>query len=120
MSWLEIDGHHLRVRFTRTEHVLGLVRDQSIPLSSIVSVRLVRSWREATGVRVGLDLLALRRIGTWRHRGRRQLVSLQRGVPALRIELSGEKYDELLISTPEVELLESCLGWRPAVTAPSS
>lgn len=120
MSWLEIDGHHLRVRFTRAEHVLGLVRDQRVPLTSIESVELVRSWREARGVRVGLDLLGLRRIGTWRRRGHRQLVSLARGVPALRIGLRGEKYDELLISTPEVELLESCLSWRPSASTAES
>lgn len=114
MSWLEIDGHHLRVRFTRTERVLGLVRDLSVPLSSIESVALVRSWREARGVRTGLDLLGVRRIGTWRRRGCRQLVSLARGRPALRIGLTGEKYDELLISSPETELLLSCLTWRPS------
>ena len=117
MSWLEIDGHHLRVRFTRTEHLLGLVRDLSVPLSSIDSVDLVRSWREARGLRIGLDLLSLRRIGTWRRHGHRQLVSLARGVPALRIRLHGERYDELLISIPEPGLLLACLTWRPSTVA---
>jgi len=110
---MEIDGHNLVVRFSRTEHVLGLVRDLVVPLSSVATVELMTSWKAVHGLRVGLDLPRVRKLGTWHARGHRQLVSLRRGVPALRVALRGEKYDEVLVSVPETDLLLSCLAWRP-------
>jgi hypothetical protein len=113
MAWMEIDGHHLVVRFSPAEHVLGLVRDLVVPLSSVDSVDLMSSWREVRGLRVGLGLPRVRLIGTWYSRGRRQLVSLRRGIPALKVRLHGEKYDEVLVSVPETDLLLACLTFRP-------
>ncbi|SDM91487.1 hypothetical protein SAMN05192576_1253 [Nocardioides szechwanensis] len=113
MAWMEIDGHHLLVRFSPAEHVLGLVRDLVVPLSSVESVDLVGSWREVRGLRVGLDLPRVRKLGTWYSRGHRQLVSLRRGVPALKVSLRGERYDEVLVSVPETDLLHACLSYRP-------
>lgn len=113
MARMEIDGHHLVVRFSRAEHLVGLVRDLVVPLSSVESVDLVSSWREVRGLRVGLGLPRVRLIGTWYRRGHRQLVSLQRGMPALRVGLRGEKYDEVLVSVPETDLLLACLSFRP-------
>lgn len=112
MAWLEIVDHQLHVRFSRVERLLGLVRDVRVPLSSVTAVSRLGSWSEARGLRVGLGLPGICLLGTWRWRGRRQLVALRRGRPALRIWLHGEKYDELLVSTPEAELLRECLA-RP-------
>jgi hypothetical protein len=113
MAWLEIDGEHLSVRFSAKERVLGLTRDQVIPLTAVRSVTPVRSWAEVRGLRMGLGLPGVWLLGTWRSRRRRQLVALRRGVPALRIRLAGQKYDELLISTPEAELVRTRLESSP-------
>jgi hypothetical protein len=115
MAWLEIDGEHLSVRFSAKERVLGLTRDQVIPLAAVRSVTPVRSWTEVRGLRMGLGLPGVWLLGTWRSRQRRQLVALRRGVPALRIRLAGQKYDELLISTPEAELVRTGLESSPLV-----
>jgi len=109
MAWLEIVDHRLLVRFSRTERVLGLVHDLDLPLSAVTAVRPLRSWAEVAGLRVGLGLWGVWLVGTWRSRGRRQLVALRRDRPALHIWLHGVKYDELLVSTPEAELLRECL-----------
>lgn len=113
MAWMEIDGHQLVVRFSPAERVLGLVRDLVVPLSSVDSVELMDSWKAVRGLRVGLGLPRVRLVGTWYSRGHRQLVSLRRGVPALKVGLSGERYDEVLISVPETDLLHACLAFRP-------
>jgi hypothetical protein len=40
-------------------------------------------------------------LGRWVSRGHRQLVALRRERPAVYVALSGPKYDELLIETPD-------------------
>jgi hypothetical protein len=42
-----------------------------------------------------------------------QLVASRRGRPALHIWLHDEMYDELLVSTPEADLLRECLATPP-------
>ena len=105
MTDLTVTRDEIVVRFTRTEKALGILRDVTVPRSAVTSAQLVRSWREVRGLRVGLGLPGIRALGTWRWRGHKQLVDLRRGVPAVRIELSGAAYDELLVSTPDAERL---------------
>ena len=93
----------LSVTFSAYEKVAGLLRDISVPLSSVVSVTVEADGiTAARGLRApGLGLPGLRKIGTWRRRvdGRvvRSAVSVRRGQPALRIELSDSHWDQLLI-----------------------
>lgn len=104
MTDLTLTDAELTVRFTATEKALGILRDVTVPRSAVTSAQLVRSWRrEVRGLRVGLGLPGVRALGTWRWGGHRQLVDLRRGVPAVRIGLTGERYDELLVSTPDAE-----------------
>ena len=46
-----------------------------------------------------------RRLGTWRSRGRTRLVDVRRGQPALRVQLSGQRYDELLVGSDDAQEL---------------
>jgi hypothetical protein len=101
MATLTIDRDRLRVTFPLKEKLLGIVGDLDVPLSSVVSADQVRSWREVRGLRVGLGLPGRWLLGTWRWRGHKQLVALRRKVPAVRIALRDEKYDELLVETPD-------------------
>lgn len=108
MGTLSIDDHRLRLHFSRTEKVLGaLTRDLDVPLSSVTSAEgLDEGWSRAVrGLRVGLGLPGFRLLGTWRKRGQRQLVDLRRGQPFLRIRLRDTRYDEVLVSTPDADLV---------------
>lgn len=62
------------------------------------------------GVRApGLALPGRRKLGTWRGRGATRLVDVRAGEPALRVRLSGHRYDELLLSTSEAGALAAAL-----------
>jgi hypothetical protein len=103
----------LSLRFTRFEKVLGLVRDQDIPLSAVTSARVEPSGLAAVrGLRApGLGMPGLRMVGTWRGRGR-TLVSVRRGEPALMVELTGLRYERLVIGSPDAAALVEQLEVR--------
>ncbi|MFP3712586.1 hypothetical protein [Puerhibacterium sp. TATVAM-FAB25] len=89
----------LTVAFTRAEKVAGLIRDQHVPLSAVRSVEVVPDGLAAArGLRApGLALPGSRKIGTWRSRSGKTLVSVRSGRPALRVRLDGQRYAELLV-----------------------
>jgi hypothetical protein len=104
VATLTLDRDRLRVSFPTKEKLLGLVRDLDVPLTSVVGARQVRSWGEdLRGWRVGLGLPGVWLLGRWISRGHRQLVALRRDRPAVYVRLRDQKYDELLIETPEPE-----------------
>jgi hypothetical protein len=49
-------------------------------------------------------------LGHWIARRHRQLVALRRNRPAVYVQLKGEKYDELLIETPDPAGIIALLG----------
>jgi hypothetical protein len=107
VSTIELTESALTVRWSRLDRVLGLVRDQAVPRASITAVDVVEDGLSAPrGFRApGLGLPGLRKIGTWRGRGRATLVDVRRGEPALRVHLTGHRYDELLLGTPSAAAL---------------
>ena len=99
MAELEVVDQVLRVRFTLGERIAGLLlRDVELPLSAVDEVEVVQDGVAAVrGVRApGLAVPGVR-IGTWRRRGTRSLVSVRSGQPALRLRLHGERWDEVLV-----------------------
>lgn len=83
----------------------------TIRVDAVRSVSPVGSWwRDVHGWRVGLGMPGLWLLGTRRRRGSKQLVALTRGAPAVKIGLSGAKYDELLISTPDAVRITRALA----------
>jgi hypothetical protein len=104
MASITVDGLTVRVTFPTREKLLGLVRNYEAPVSSVVGAREVGTWRgDVRGLRVGLGLPTIWLLGNWIGRGHRQLVALRRNRPAVYVALHGEKYDELLIETPDPE-----------------
>jgi hypothetical protein len=102
VATITVDGLTLRVTFPTREKVLGLVRDYEVPVSAVRGARQVGSWREdLRGLRVGLGLPGVWLLGRWISRGHRQLVALRRNRPAVYVVLRDQKYDELLIETPD-------------------
>jgi hypothetical protein len=111
MATIEMTSGTLRVSLTRTEKVLGLLRDLEVPLSAVRSVAVVPDGLAAArGVRApGLGLPGLRLIGTWRRRGSRTLVSVRRGQPAVRVELAGQRHDTVLVSADDAAAVAAVL-----------
>jgi hypothetical protein len=99
MATIEVSGNHADVRFAPAEKVLGLARDFSFPTEAIESVEVIDDGIEGVrGIRApGLGIPRVRYAGTWRHREGKDLVSVRRGQPALRITLRGQRYAAVII-----------------------
>ncbi|TKJ22398.1 hypothetical protein [Blastococcus sp. CCUG 61487] len=107
MATIESTPTSLRVRLTRAEKVFGLLRDLEVPRSAITAVEAVPAGLDALrGLRApGLGLPGLRSIGTWRRPGEKAYVSVRRNQPAIRVSLTGERYDTLLLGTDDAAAL---------------
>jgi hypothetical protein len=118
MVHLVLTPETLSVRPTSREKVAGLLRDLAVPWESVTSVTVEDdSVKAVRGLRApGLALPRRVKIGTWRGRGGRAMVVVRAGVPALRVALQGERYDELLISHPDAYDLAPELSRRAAPT----
>ncbi len=106
MATITVDGLTIRVTFPANEKLLGLVRDYEVPVSSVVGAREVGSWSEdLRGMRVGLALPGVWMLGRWVWFGHRQLVALRRNRRAVYVVLRGERYDELLVESPDPDAI---------------
>ncbi|WP_122817948.1 hypothetical protein [Nocardioides pantholopis] len=115
MPTLSVNDQSLRLTLTRTEKVLGLLRDLEVPLSAVTSVEVVPDGFAALrGIRApGYALPRHRAIGTWRGR-RKTLVSVRSGRPALRLTLDGQRYGEVLVAVEHPQ--DQAAELRDAVT----
>jgi hypothetical protein len=103
MATININGQTLEVRFTGLEKALGLVRDHDVPLSSVTEARTVPDGVVATrGLRApGLGVPGIRKVGTWRSREGKTLVSVRRDQPALSLRLTGGRFAGLLVGVDD-------------------
>ncbi|MGY1704902.1 hypothetical protein ACI79C_10030 [Geodermatophilus sp. SYSU D00697] len=111
MATLTTTPQTLRITLTATEKALGLLRDLEVPRSSVRSVEVVPDGLTAPrGLRApGLGLPGVRKIGTWRGHGEKTLVSVRRGQPAVRVRLSGQRFDTLLVGSDDAAALAAGL-----------
>jgi hypothetical protein len=117
MATITVDGLTVRVTFPTREKLLGLVRNYEVPVSSVVGAREVGTWRDdLRGLRVGLGLPGIWLLGRWVSRGHRQLVALRRHRRAVYVALRGEKYDELLIESPDPDSVLARLPRLPRLS----
>jgi hypothetical protein len=116
MATLSVADDRLHVALTAGEKVAGLHGDIDVPLSAVERVSFEPdALAAARGLRApGLAIPGRTKIGTWRGRGSRRFVVARRGVPAVRITLTGVKHDELLVSTPDAERIARELDARLA------
>jgi len=112
MAILQLTPTTLRVTFTLGEKVGGLVRDVEFPLAAIGDVEvLTHPLTDIRSLRApGMAIPGLRKVGTWRRRGERTLVSVRAGQPALRVRLTGQRYDTLVIGTDDAAALAASLA----------
>jgi hypothetical protein len=120
MARIDLAPHTLSVRLTRREKVAGLLRDLVVPWSAVTSVSVEDDGVGAVrGLRApGLALPRRAKIGTWRRRTGPAMVVVRAGVPTLRIALTGERYDELLVSHPDAPELAREIRRRSAAPTP--
>ncbi|MGN6577166.1 MAG: hypothetical protein ACTHKG_15945 [Nocardioides sp.] len=114
MTTINLAGDRLQVRFRPLEKLLGLLSDLDVPTDAIGAVTVEPDGLAAAkGIRApGLGIPGVRKLGTWRGRHRKAMVSVRRGQPAVRITLAGEKYDELVLGTDDAAVWADRL--RPA------
>ncbi|EYR62214.1 hypothetical protein N866_10675 [Actinotalea ferrariae CF5-4] len=116
MTTISLTRTSLRVHPTRSEKILGLLRDTEVPLSAVRAVEVVPDGiAAARGIRApGLGIPGVRLVGTWRGRSRRALVSVRRQRPAVHVRLEGDRWSELLLDVDEpasvAERIRSALG----------
>ena len=91
-----------------------MVRDLTVPLGAVSAVEVVPDALAAvSGLRApGLGLPS-RKVGTWRRRGERSLVSVRRGQPALRLRLDGQRVDTVLVGLPDPAAVATELAALP-------
>jgi hypothetical protein len=101
----------LTVHLTRGEKLAGFTGDLEVPLPAVREVEVVdEPLREVPGLRSpGLALPGVRKIGTWRRRGERTFVSVRKEQPAVRIRLSGARFDVLLIGVDDAAAVAAAL-----------
>ena len=103
MAHLHITDDHVDVRLTRAEKFFALRGDYRFPRHAIESVEVFDDGLDATkGIRApGLGIPRVRRVGTWRGRHGKQLVSVSRNQPAVRITLEGEGYRAVVVGVDD-------------------
>jgi hypothetical protein len=112
MATLQLRPPVLSLRLTRGEKVAGLLRDVDVPLSAVREVEVLPdALAAARGLRApGLGLPGVRKIGTWRRSGRKTLVCVRRGQPAVRVRLEDERWDELLVGADDASAIAAALA----------
>jgi hypothetical protein len=103
MTTVQVTPDALEVRLGPWEKVLGLLGDLRVPCSAVSDVEVVADGLGApTGMRApGLAVPGRIKLGTWRRRGSKQYVAVRAGEPALRVTLTGQRYESLLLGTPD-------------------
>jgi hypothetical protein len=107
MATMKVIDKELHVRFSVWERLAVWRAGLIVPLSAVRTVRCVDEPAGHTrGGRMGILVSGVVKVGIWGlGTGIRQLVSVRRSVPGLRITLdravSGGRFDELLISAKD-------------------
>lgn len=115
MATVQTSDSTLSVRFTLAEKIGGLLRDVEVPRSAVTGAEVVDDPIAAThGLRAGFRapgfaLPGVRKIGTWRGHGGKTLLCVRRGQPAVRVTLSGQRYDTLLIGADDAAAVAAAL-----------
>lgn len=111
MARITVTDDSVQLRFSMVEKILGLVRDQDFPRSAVASTRVEQQGLHAAkGMRApGLGLPGIRLVGTWRGKGR-SLISVRRDEPAVVVELTGQRYERLVIGAEDAAEVAASLA----------
>jgi hypothetical protein len=111
MATIQIVGDALVVMLSTAEKLGALHGDITVPRSGVRRVRPVASPLHAVrGVRSpGTGFPGLIALGTYRTLSSRDFVAAYR-TPGVVVELAGQPYDRLVVSTPDVDRLMALLA----------
>lgn len=106
MASIALTGESLIVTLTVAEKLGALHGNMTFPRSAVRGVRPVASpLDEVRGIRSpGTGVPWLIALGTYRTRRARDFVAAYR-TPGVVVDLMGQRFDRLVISTPDVEQL---------------
>ncbi|WP_410646580.1 hypothetical protein [Amycolatopsis sp. cmx-4-54] len=113
---MDITEDGVRVRFSAWERLAVWRGEVVVPLAAIKVVEQVDApLRRTRGGRAGALISGVLKVGYWGlGAGIRQLVSVRRGVPGLRIGIdravAGLPFDEVLVSVPNAAELADALA----------
>jgi hypothetical protein len=109
MAELIVDDEQLHVKLSRLEKVGAFSGEVSVPLTSITAVeRLVNARSAIRGMRFpGTGLPGVIALGRWRKRGSVDFVAVYKNNPGYLIELDGERFDRIVISSDTVPALDN-------------
>jgi hypothetical protein len=111
MTEIVLTEESLQLHLTTAEKVATVHGDVSVPRSAIVGVEIVDdALGAAHGLRVGLGLPGVRKLGTWYSRSGKEFVDVRKGQPAVRVLLSGQDLSSLLLGTDEPQALAGALA----------
>lgn len=107
MATVDLSTDTIRVRLTPAEKVWALRGDLAFPRGAVRAVTVEPDGvRAIRGIRApGLGVPGRRMVGTWRGRTGREFVSVRADQPAVRITLTGQRYDSLLIGADDAAAL---------------
>jgi hypothetical protein len=111
MTEIVLTAESLQLHLTAAEKVATVHGDVSVPRSAIVGVDIVDdALGAAHGLRVGLGLPGVRKLGTWYSRSGKEFVDVRKGQPAVRVLLSGQDLNSLLLGTDDPQALAAALA----------
>ena len=117
MTTIRVDDAALHVDFPGWEAWMAGRSSYTVDRRAITRVELLPGWSsEVLGLRSGFVVSGSIKLGTFRHpSGMHRLVAMRRGLPLLRIGLTGraagEEFDELLVSVGDADRVLGALGW---------
>ncbi len=110
MAHISVEHGTVGVILTTVENAEGVHRDFSFPVTSIVDVIFQSDPIELVhGLRSPGTGLLNHKIGTWRSGGSKSFASVTRDAPGLIISLSGEAFDQVILSLDNAAELRSTL-----------
>ena len=115
MAAVAVRTDRLIVQFSWWERLLVRRAAEEVPVAAIRHTQVVERWSyRPLGVRAGLVVAGLLKVGTWRSPGTARLVCLRRGLPTLRVSVdrarSGGRFDELLIGARDARAAADALN----------
>jgi len=107
MATLTLNDNTLQIELSLLEKLGAFRASLSIPRASITRASVAHTWRDVLeGMRApGTGLPPFVMLGTWRGLTWKDFVAIYRGAPILVVELQGESWRRVLVSTQDAETL---------------
>lgn len=105
MAELVIDTNTLQLRLSSLEKLGAFRGGIKVPLSSVMDAEVVeKPFAAIHGLRApGTGFPGVIALGTWRYSGGKDLVAVYRGQPGVMVELAGQRFNRLIVSTPAAQ-----------------